>query len=282
MKINDEHNHHKKAGDNLLFVFFANLCFNIIVIIGGFLTNSMAIIADSMHDLSDTIAIGIAWILERVSQKDPSDKYTYGYKRYSVIGAVITSSFVIFISFFVIYEAIGRILSPVTPDGEGMLILAVIGIIFKGIAVWRLHGAETFNEKAISFHLLSDIFEWIAILILALLVIFWDVSFLDPFVSIAVSLWLLYNIGKTFLESWRVLIQKIPSNIDVDQLKTEILAVNHVLNIESFHLWSLDGIDSVLTLKLSIDDFENTGEIKNNIRNLSSKYHITDITIEII
>ncbi len=282
MKIDSEHNHHKKAGDNLLFVFFANLCFNIIVIIGGFLTNSMAIIADSMHDLSDTIAIGIAWILERVSQKDPSDKYTYGYKRYSVIGAVITSSFVIFISFFVIYEAIGRILSPVTPDGEGMLILAVIGIIFKGIAVWRLHGAETFNEKAISFHLLSDIFEWIAILILALLVIFWDVSFLDPFVSIAVSLWLLYNIGKTFLESWRVLIQKTPSNIDVDQLKTEILGVNHVLSIESFHLWSLDGIDSVLTLKLSIDDFENTGEIKNNIRNLSSKYHITDITIEII
>ncbi len=282
MEINGKHNHHEKASSNLLFVFFANLCFNIIVIVGGLLTNSMAIIADSMHDLSDTIAIGIAWILERISQKNPTDNYSYGYKRFSVIGALITSSFVITVSVFVIHEAIGRILSPVVPDGEGMLILAVIGIIFKGIAVLRLHGAETFNEKAISFHLLSDIFEWIAILILALLVIFFDVSFLDPFVSIAVSIWLLYNIGKTFLESWRVLIQKTPSNINVNQFKNEILNINHVLDIEDFHLWSLDGIDSVLTLKLHIDDSGDVCEIKNNINNLSSKYHITHSTIEII
>ena len=282
MEINGKHNHHEKASSNLLFVFFANLCFNIIVIVGGLLTNSMAIIADSMHDLSDTIAIGIAWILERISQKNPTDNYSYGYKRFSVIGALITSSFVITVSVFVIHEAIGRILSPVVPDGEGMLILAVIGIIFKGIAVLRLHGAETFNEKAISFHLLSDIFEWIAILILALLVIFFDVSFLDPFVSIAVSIWLLYNIGKTFLESWRVLIQKTPSNINVNQFKNEILNINHVLDIEDFHLWSLDGIDSVLTLKLHNDDSGDVCEIKNNINNLSSKYHITHSTIEII
>lgn len=282
MKVDNQHNHHKKASNNLLFVFFANLCFNIIVIIGGLLTNSMAIIADSMHDLSDTIAIGIAWVLEKVSQKDATDKYSYGYKRFSVIGALITSSFVIIVSVFVINEAIGRILSPVVPDGEGMLILAVIGIIFKGIAVLRLHGAETFNEKAISFHLLSDIFEWIAILILALLVIFFDVSFLDPFVSIAVSIWLLYNIGKTFLDSWRVLIQKTPSNIDVNHFKNEILNVNHILDIGDFHLWSLDGIDSVLTLKLHVDDSGDVCEIKKNIYEISSKYHIVDITVEII
>jgi len=280
MKV--EHNHHKKAGNNLLFVFFANLCFNIIVIIGGFLTNSMAIIADSMHDLSDTIAIGIAWILEKVSQKNPTESYTYGYKRYSIIGALITSSFVIIVSFFVIYEAVGRIFSPVSPDGEGMLVLAIIGIIFKGIAVWKLHGAETFNEKAISFHLLSDIFEWIAILILALLVIFYDLEFLDPFVSIAVSIWLLYNIGKTFLNSWRVLLQKVPNDIDSNILRNELLAINHLDEINGLHLWSLDGIDSVLTIKITIDDIGKYGEVKKEICDIASKYHIVDVTVEVV
>ena len=103
---------------------------------------------------------------------------------------------------------------------------------------------------------------------------------ISPFT--AVSIWLLYNIGKTFLESWRVLIQKTPSNINVNQFKNEILNINHVLDIEDFHLWSLDGIDSVLTLKLHIDDSGDVCEIKNNINNLSSKYHITHSTIEII
>lgn len=102
----DTHHHHKKAGENLAFVFFMNLTFNIIVIAGGLATNSMAILADCIHDMSDTISIAFAWFLEHVAQKDSTDKYSYGYQRFSILGAVIISIFVIIMALLILQEAI--------------------------------------------------------------------------------------------------------------------------------------------------------------------------------
>ena len=148
----DTHHHHKKAGENLAFVFFMNLAFNIIVIVGGLATNSMAILADCIHDMADTISIAIAWILEHVSQRGSNDNYSYGYQRFSILGAVITSVFVIILAFVILSEAIPRLFAPEGVDAGGMLLIAIVGIIFKSISVYRLHGGETFNEKAILFH----------------------------------------------------------------------------------------------------------------------------------
>lgn len=277
----DMHHHHKKAGKNLAFVFFMNLAFNIIVIIGGLATNSMAILADCIHDMSDTISIAFAWFLERVSQKDSTDKYSYGYQRFSILGAVIISVFVILMAFIILSEAIPRLFSPEGVDAEGMLLVAIVGIIFKSISVYRLHEGETFNEKAILIHQLGDIFEWVAILILSVVLMFWKgAPYLDPFVSIGIALWLIFNLARNLYKSLEVLLQKTPNNFDVDELKSSINSIEGVKSIDGFHLWSLDGIDSVLTLKLSIDNFENRDEIKKEIYNMSFKYHIVDITVE--
>ena len=275
------HHHHKKAGKNLAFVFFMNLTFNIIVIIGGLATNSMAILADCIHDMSDTISIAFAWFLERVAQKESTDKYSYGYQRFSILGAVIISVFVILMAFVILSEAIPRLFSPEGVDAQGMLLVAIVGIIFKSLSVYRLHDGETFNEKAILIHQLGDIFEWVAILILSLVLMFWSgAQYLDPFVSIGIALWLIFNLGRNLYKSFEVLLQKTPDNFNVDELKSSINSIEGVKSIDGFHLWSLDGIDSVLTLKLSADNFENRDEIKKEIYNISSKYHIVDITVE--
>ena len=264
----DTHHHHKKARDNLAFVFLLNFTFNIIVIIGGLATNSMAILADCIHDMSDTLSMAIAWILEHVAQKGATDKFSYGYQRFSILGAVITSSFVIVMAFFILSEAIPRLFSPEGVDAEGMLIIGIIGLVFKTISVWRLHGGETFNEKAIFYHLLGDIFEWIAILILSVILIFWqDISYLDPFVSIAIALWLIFNLGRTLYKSLEVLLQKTPDNFDVEGFKQQIL--------------DIDGIDSVMTVKVDVDFGKNVENIKKEIYEISNKYHVVDITIEL-
>lgn len=278
----DTHHHHKKASENLAFVFFMNLTFNIIVIIGGLATNSMAILADCIHDMSDTISMAIAWILEHVSQKESSDKFSYGYQRFSILGAVITSTFVIVMAFFILSEAIPRLFAPEGVDAGGMLIVGIVGLVFKSISVWRLHGGETFNEKAIFYHLLGDIFEWITILILSLILILWtDVSFLDPFVSIGIAIWLIINLGRTLYKSIEVLLQKTPDNFDVGAFKQNILSIDGIKEIDDFHIWSLDGIDSVMTLKVVIDDWNSQDKIKKEIYNISNKYHVLDITIEL-
>ena len=277
----DRHHHHKKAGQNLAFVFFMNLAFNIIVVIGAISTNSMAILSDFIHDLSDTISIALAWFLEHVAQKDVSDNYSYGYQRFSILGAVIISVFVIFMAFVILSEAIPRLFSPEGVDAGGMFIVAVVGIIFKSISVYRLHRGETFNERAILFHQLGDIFEWIAILILSIVLMFWDgASYLDPFVSIGIAIWLIFNLGRNLIKSLQVLLQKTPDNFDVDEFKKSISSIDGVKGIDDFHVWSLDGIDSVLTLKVSIDCWDMQEEIKKEIYSISSKFHIVDITIE--
>ena len=127
----DVHHHHRKAGENLAYVFFMNLAFNIIVIVGGLATNSMAILADCIHDLSDTISIALAWFLEHVAQKDSSDTYSYGYQRFSILGAVIISIFVIIMALVILQEAIPRLFAPEEVDAGGMLMVAIVGIIFK-------------------------------------------------------------------------------------------------------------------------------------------------------
>ena len=278
----DKHHHHKKAGENLAFVFFMNLTFNIIVILGGLATNSMAILADCIHDMSDTISIALAWALEKVAQKDSTDKYSYGYQRFSILGAVIISVFVIFMAFVILSEAIPRLFSPEGVDAGGMLIVAIIGLVFKSISVHRLHKGETFNEKAILFHQLGDVFEWVAILILSLILMFWDgAPYLYPFFSIGIALWLIFNLGRNLYKSIEVLLQKTPDNFDVDDFKSQILAIEGVLQIEDFHIWSLDGIDSVMTLKVDVDFDRDVEGIKKEIYTISNRYHVVDITIEL-
>lgn len=161
-----------------------------------------------------------------------------------------------------------------------MLLVAIVGIIFKGVSVFKLHKGETINEKVILFHLLGDVFGWVAILIISVILMFWNVSFLDPLLSLIISLWLLYNMGKALHESVCVLLQKSPKNIDVSEVKSQIESLNHVDNISDMHLWSLDGIDSILTLKISIDDVNNGDEVKNEIQTIASNYHIVDTTVE--
>ncbi|MDO5849382.1 MAG: cation diffusion facilitator family transporter [Methanobrevibacter sp.] len=269
-----------EASGNLFFAFLLNIFFNVIVIVGAIFTNSVAILADCLHDLTDTISIGLAWGLERISRRDSNKSYTYGYARFSILGAFITSTLVIIISIIVIYEAIDRLFHLVTPDAGGMLLVAILGIVFKGLSAYRLHKGITFNEKAILLHLLADIFEWIAILIISVILIFWDVPFLDPLVSIGISIWLIYSLSKTLKGSLEIFLQKSPSNIDVNEFKNSILAIDGVNSIYDFHLWSLDGIESVLTLKLKIDDENKKENILNIANKIAYNNNIVDVTVE--
>lgn len=278
----DTHHHHKKAGENLAFVFFINLAFNIVVISAALATNSMAILADFIHDASDTISIALAWFLEHVAQRDSTDKYSYGYQRFSILGAVIISIFVIIMAFVILSEAIPRLFAPESVDAGGMLVVAIVGIVFKFVSVYRLHKGETYNEKAIFFHQLGDIFEWVAILILSLVLMFWDgAQYLDPFVSIGIALWLIFNLGRNLYKSIEVLLQKTPDYFDVEEFRQSIENIDGVNAIDDFHIWSLDGIDSVMTLKVDVDFGKDVGEIKKEIYTISKKYHVVDITIEL-
>lgn len=158
------HHHHHTSSDNLRFAFFLNLGFTVLEFIGGLYVNSIAIISDAVHDLGDSLSLGTSWYLERKSKKGPNTQFSYGYGRFSLLGALINSLVLIGGSIYVVYEAVGRILEPEYSDAQGMMVFAIIGVVVNGYAAWKVSKGKTMNEKVVSWHLLEDVLGWVAVL----------------------------------------------------------------------------------------------------------------------
>lgn len=280
-----EHDYNEEATKNLSFALILNLIFNIIVILGGIFTNSVAILTDAIHDLGDTLAIIIAVIMQKISQKKGNEKFTYGYKRFSVLGAIITSTIVICACSIVVYEAINRIIHPEISSAEGMFIVAILGIIFKGLSVYTLHKGETFNEKSILVHLTGDLVEWVVVLILSIVLFLRNYPILDPIVSILISIWIIYNLSKNLYKSLKVVLQGTPDNFNMKEFKKEISEIDGVKGISDLHVWTIDGLSNILTVKIMVsrdEDLLRLSHIKYHINQIAIKYGIYDSTIEFL
>lgn len=272
-----------KAAENISFAFFLNILFMVVVGIGAVYTNSMAILADLLHGLSDTIALGFSWFFQRFSEKEEDEKFTYGYRRFSLLGAVITSAIVIIGSFLILVESISRLFAPVEPYASGMVFVAIFAIFLKTLSVWKLRGAKTLNERAVSIHLIGDLMGWIALLIVGIILIFYNIPVLDVLLSIAITLWMIYNLAKTLFYSFKILLLEAPGNIDQNKLKKDILSIEGIDDIVKFYLWSLDNQKNILTVKISLKDdlkVSDTENIKENINDLGFINGIEDINIE--
>ncbi|HEY9050199.1 MAG TPA: cation diffusion facilitator family transporter, partial [Gammaproteobacteria bacterium] len=194
----NEHNHHQHdaSSGRIGAAFFLNFSFTIIEFIGGILTNSTAIMADAVHDLGDTLSIGLAWLLSKISRKHPDDAFTYGYHRFSLLGALVNGVVLIAGSIWVLSQSLPRLINPEMPHVQGMFWLAILGVCVNGIAAWKLSKGKTLNERILNWHLLEDVLGWTAVLIVSILLIFLDWPILDPILSIAFTLFILVNVLK--------------------------------------------------------------------------------------
>ncbi len=285
VQMNSAHKHsHDNASKNIGIAFFLNLFFAIIELFGGLYTNSIAIISDAVHDFGDCISLGISWFLQKKSNKKSDAKYSYGYKRYSLLGAIIISIVLIISAVFILRESIERIISPQEANAKGMMVLAIFGIIVNGFAVLRLRKGKSLNEKAVFLHLMEDVLGWIAIFIVSIVMLFVNIPILDPLLSIGITIWVLSNVYKNLKNTFKVLLQEIPQNINVESLKTEILQINGVKSFHDFHLWSLDGERNIMSLHIVTDNETPESQllnIKKQIREVSHKFNIQHTTTEV-
>lgn len=186
------HNHFSGRSDrNILVALIMNLFFSIIELIGGIFTNSAAITSDSLHSFADAVSTGIAYIFERLSHSKKKTKVDPA--KYSLIGGLIVSGFLIFGSAHLIIEAIERISDPEEVSYEGMIIFAVLGVVFNFIAALATKSGESFNQKTVNLHMLEDTFSWLAVLIGAIAMRLTGVHLIDPILSIAIAAYILYR-----------------------------------------------------------------------------------------
>lgn len=277
------HDHHHADVKNISVAFFLNLSFTILEVIGGLFTNSIAILSDAVHDLGDSFSLGLAWYFQKMAKKGSSKTYSYGYKRFSLLGAIINSIVLVVGSVFILSEAIPRLFHPEKTYAEGMFVLAIVGILVNGAAVFRLKKGESINEKVVSLHLLEDVLGWAAILVGSIIMYFFDAPIIDPLMSIGISIFVLVNVYKNVRQSLHIILQGIPDEFDITEISNWLKENNEVEDIHDLHIWSIDGNYNILTVHIVLKNnssFEKVTDIKNKIRQLLQQKGIQHSTIE--
>lgn len=274
----------EKKKNNILIVSVLNIVFVIIELIGGIFTNSISILSDAIHDFGDAITLFIAYFLEKKSQKKPDKKYTYGYLRYSLLGAILTAAILFIGSIFVIYNAIQRIINPVEINYSGMIIFAIIGLAINIIGFLLTHETKNMNEKMISLHLLEDTLSWLLVIVISIVMMFTKAAILDPILSIIIALYILVHVLKNVKQVVDIILEKTPDNIDIDNLKEELEKEINIKEIHHVHIWSMNGESNYLTMHVVIDNNEtreNIIKLKREIKKHLHEKNINHATIEI-
>ncbi len=277
------HDHHHHPGSNLKIAFIINLAFTVFEIIGGFYTNSIAIISDAVHDLGDSLSLGTAWYLERKSRQKADDSFSFGYARFSLLGALINSLVLLGGSFYVISEAIGRIMEPEQTDASGMLFFAIVGVLVNGYAAWKLSSGKSFNERVASWHLLEDVLGWVAVLVVAIILHIKDIPYLDPALSLLITLYILWNVVKRLKETLFIFLQGMPRDINANEIEQKLLGIDGVDSIHHTHIWSLEGQDHVFTTHVKLINITSLEEIlliKQHIKDILSEYPFKHYNVE--
>lgn len=268
-----------KTDKNILIAFILNLSFSFFEFIGGTLTNSVAIISDSIHDMGDALGIGVSYFLERKSKKKPNDKYTYGYIRYSLIGSAITTAILLIGSSLVIYNAFLRILDPAEINYNGMIVFAICGVIVNFFAAYFTRKGDSLNQKSVNLHMLEDVLGWIVVLIGAVVMKYTDISIIDPVLSICVALFIFVNACKNFKAVIDVFLEKTPNEISVSDIREHLLNIHGVKDVHHVHIWSLDGYSNYATMHVVLNG--DAVSIKNMIREELKEHGISHVTIEV-
>ncbi len=275
---------HRHGERNIRLAFVLNLSFTLIEIVGGLWTNSLAILADAIHDLGDSISLGLAWYFERVSLREGTQRFSYGFGRFSLLSAVITATVLIAGSLFILCEAIPRILNPEPSHAFGMILLAIAGITVNGAGVLRMRRETGLNAKIVTWHLLEDVLGWIAVLMVGTVLMFWELYILDPILSCLITLYVLFNVAKYFRTSLNLFLQGVPEEIDIAAIENRLRSLPFVISTHHTHIWSLDGEHHVLSTHVVVGK-ERTREevirVKEEIRRLLQDYRISHTTVEV-
>jgi cobalt-zinc-cadmium efflux system protein len=277
------HNHDHSSTKNLKLAFWMNLGFSIFEIIGGIYVNSVAIISDAIHDLGDSISLGSAWYLEKKSKQKADSKFSFGYARYSLLGALINSVVLIVGSGIVIYAAVGRLINPEESDALGMIVFAVIGVAVNGIVVLKMRSSKSLNEKVVYWHMLEDVLGWVAVLVAAIVIYFYPNPYIDPILSLGITAYILYGVIGRLKETLYFFLQGVPKKIDLDEIQKSILAVPHVHSMHHTHVWSLDGDHHVFSTHLCLKNIDSFGQItstKAAVKQLLEEKDFSHFTVE--
>ena len=270
-----------KAKYTVWVAFFLNLSYAIVEFIAGGIFGSSAVLADSVHDLGDAIAIGISAFLETISNREEDSHYTLGYKRFSLLGAMVTAVILMTGSVLVILENIAKIFHPQPVNDEGIFWLGIIAITINVLASLVIRKGQTKNESILSLHFLEDTLGWVAVILMAIVLRFTDWYILDPLLSIAISFFVLSKALPRFWSTLKIFLDAVPEGVDIQKIKTDLAELDHVASINQLNLWTMDGLEKNAIVHVCLKEMEHMETCKESIRIFLKDCGFQNITIEV-
>lgn len=267
-----------KTNQKMFVAFLLNLFFSVFELFGGIISGSYAVISDSFHDFGDALSIGFSLIFEKKSKQSPDEKYTYGYGNYSLVGALFTTLVLLLGSVIIITNSISKIINPSEIEYGKMIIFALIGVIVNTTAAFITKGKDSANQRAINLHMLEDVFGWICVLLGAVIMNFTEFYVLDPIMSIAVSIFIIFHSIENSKEIFSVFLGKVPRDIDISKIKAHILNIDGANDVHHIHIWRHGNTNILCSMHIVTDS--SAYEIKKKVRELLKEHGVNHAVIE--
>ncbi|MFS1515930.1 cation diffusion facilitator family transporter [Bacillus sp. SCS-151] len=276
------HNVNKKT---LKISFFIISTYMIIEVIGGVLTNSLALLSDAGHMLSDAAALGLSFLAMKFGEKQPTLEKTFGYRRFEILAALLNGVTLVIISIYIFWEAYNRLLAPPHVISKGMLIISSIGLLVNIVVAFILLKGDTsdnLNIRSAFLHVLGDLLGSVGAIIAALLIMFFGWNLADPIASVIVAILIIISAWRVTRDSSHILMEGSPPGIDVGDIKEQLLSISHVIDVHDLHVWAISSDFLSLSCHIKIGDCDNYERVLNEATKLlKDKYHINHTTIQI-
>ena len=281
--------HHHTSNQSIIKVsFFIIAGFMLVEAVGGWLTDSLALLSDAGHMLSDAASLGMAWLAFHLASKASDAKRTFGYKRAEILAAALNGIMLIVLSLIIIIEAIRRLYHPEQVEAEGMLAIAVLGLLVNIFVAWYMHRGgdthENLNMRGAFWHVIGDLLGSVAAIIAAVLIMAFGWTWSDPFASIIVSILIAFSGVRITRDALHILMEGTPIGLDTSAIASAITQVEHVHSVHDLHVWTITSGQHALSCHVSVDGnltVNEIGKIQDAISHVAAAHHIGHTTVQI-
>ena len=277
----------KKSKKTLYVTLFLTLFFALMELFGGLFSNSLSLVGDSFHMFSDVLALGASMVAIYFEAKKPTEKFTYGFLRLEVVVAFLNGIVLMLIAVGMIYESVIRFFNPREIDFGSMFFIALIGLIFNIVITWILFSStkkeNNINIKSAMLHFLGDLLNSVGVIISSIIIYFTNFVYIDIIMSVVISVIIFIGGYKISKEAFFILMEVVPSEVDLNMLRNELLNIDGIKNIHEFHIWKNDNEEISFTAHILLDNYEkhNNYRIINEIKEKLTVYDIFHMTVQI-
>jgi len=240
----------------LWWAFGLTSAFLVAEVIGGLLTNSLALLSDAAHMATDVIALAISLVAVRLSRKPADAKRTYGYARMEAIGAMINGGLLFLVAGYILWEAVGRFRSPPEVSSTGMLVIAIVGLCVNLVSMRLLKAGsgDNLNMKGAYLEVWSDMLGSVGVIIGAILIKLTGWTIADPIIAVLIALWVLPRTWTLLRAAWQVLMQGVPEGIDIQAVRQALVEHPGVSEVHDLHVWALGSKEPILTAHIVLEE----------------------------